>query len=535
MIDREKLELWLQGREDEHCEFKKAENQIDSHELTDYCIALANEGGGHLILGITNKMPRQVVGSQACPNLGQTKKTLLDRIHLRVEASELDYNGARVVVFAVPARPVGTPLQYNGRYLMRSGESLTAMTPEQLQIIFAERQPDFSALVLSGATIDDLDPAGIERFRSLWHRKSGNGELLRLSILQILSDGELIRPDGSVTVAALVLLGKPLALSRYLAQAELIFEYRSNEASIEYQQRMEYRKGYLLYDDDLLSLINLRNEVQAVRDGMFIAQIPAFHEEVVREASLNAVCHRDYRLGESILVRQYPTRLEIENPGGLPDGITPETILQRQFRRNRLIAEALQKCGLIERSSQGVDKMFRLMLRQGKRRPDYSGSDDNRVLVRLDGEIQDPEFFNFVERLRREKGLTLDLSDLLLLDDIRQGKIRTADDPVRRLMAQGLVEKVSRGRGTRYILSKKYYTVAGQKGAYTRKRGLNRETNKALILTHLEHHGRGTFQEFHEALDGLNRNQIHGLLNELREEGKIRHVGPRRYGYWEKV
>ncbi len=535
MNDREKLEQWLQGREDEHCEFKAAKAQIDSHELTDYCVALANEGGGHLVLGVTDKMPRQVIGSQACQNLGQTKKALLDRIHLRVEVTELDYDGARVLVFGVPARPVGTPLHYNGRYLMRSGESLTAMTPEQLQSIFAERQPDFSALVLGGANIDDLDPTGIERFRTLWQRKSGNGELLRLPIPQLLQDGELLRPDGSVTVAALVLLGKPMALSRHLAQAELIFEYRSSEGSIPYQQRQEYRRGYLLYDDDLWSLINLRNEVQAVRDGMFIAQVPAFHEEVVREALLNAICHRDYHLGESVLVRQYPTRLEIESPGGLPDGITPETILQRQFRRNRLLAEALQKCGLIERSSQGVDKMFRLMLRQGKLRPDYGGSDNSRVLVRLDGKIQDPEFLNFVERLRREKGLILDLADLLLLDDIRQGKIRTADDPVRRLMAQGLVEKVSRGRGTRYILSKKYYTVSGHKGTYTRKRGLNRETNKALILTHLEHHGRGTIQEFHEALDGLNRNQIHGLLNELREEGKIRYLGPRRYGHWEKV
>src|SRR5262249_136758 len=155
---------------------------------------------------------------------------------------------------------VGTPLQYNGRYLMRSSESLVPMTPEQLQAIFAERQPDFSALVLSGATIDDLDPAGIERFRSLWHRKSGNGELLRLAV-PLLADAELIDHRGSVTVAALVLLGKEAAIRRHLAQAELIFEYRSKPSSIPYQQRKEYRQGYLLYDDELWNQINLRNEV----------------------------------------------------------------------------------------------------------------------------------------------------------------------------------------------------------------------------------------------------------------------------------
>jgi ATP-dependent DNA helicase RecG len=439
------------------------------------------------------------------------------------------------LTIALPARPVGTPLQYNGRYLMRSGESLTAMTPDRLQAIFAERQPDFSAMPLPGTSLADLDPAAIERFRSLWHRKSGNDELLRLPAPQLLTDAELVGPDGTVKVAALVLLGKQAALARHLPQAELIFEYRSSEGSIPYQQRKEYRQGYLLYDDDLWNLINVRNEVQPVRDGMFIAQVPMFNDDVVREALLNAVCHREYRLGESIFVRQYPTLLEVESPGGLPDGITPETILQRQYRRNRLIAEALQKCGLIERSSQGVDKMFRLMLRHAKRRPDYSASDENRVLVRLYGEVQDPAFFNYLERLSRQTGVTLTLSDLLLLDEIRQGKVQRADEHVQRLLKESLVEKVSRGRGTRYILSKKYYAVAGQKGTYTRTRGLDRETNKALILTHLDHHGQGTIKEFEEVLAPLNRNQIHGLLKELRDEKKIRYVGSRRSGYWEKV
>jgi ATP-dependent DNA helicase RecG len=536
MIDRARLERWMQGREDEHCEFKRAENNLDSEDLADYCIALANEGSGHLILGVTDKVPRQVVGSRACQNLAKTKQTLLDRIHLRIEATEIDYDGKRVLVFSVPARPVGTPLQHNGRYLMRCGGSLTSMTPERLQAIFDERRPDFSALIAPGATLDDLDPAAIERFRALWHRKTGNDELLRLSHGRLLADAELIDFNGGVTQAALILLGTRTALGRHLPQAEFVFEYRSSDGSIPYQQRKEYRQGYLLFDDDLWNTISLRNEVQPVRDGMFIGQIRAFNEEVVREALLNAACHRDYRLGESVFVRQYPSRLEVESPGGLPDNITPETIIQRQFRRNRLIAEALQKCGLIERSSQGVDKMFRLMILESKPRPDYSGSDENRVLLRLYAEIQDPEFLNFIQKVGKQKKLTFDLWDLLLLDDIRQGKVRAADDPVRRLVRQGAIEKVGRGRGTRYILSKTYYAVAGHKGAYTRERGLDRETNKQLILKHLDHHdGKGTIQEFLDVLKELNRNQVHGLLDELREERRIRFVGSKRKGYWEKI
>src|SRR5262249_9795271 len=161
-----------------------------------------------------------------------------------------------------------------------------------------------------------------------------------------------------------------------------------------------------------------------------------------------------------------------------------------------------------------------------------------RVLLRLYSEIQDPEFLNFMDKVGREARLTFDLLDLLLLDDIRQGKkVSLEDDRVRRLRSGRVIEKVGRGRGTRYILSKAYYTTAGQKGTYTRERGLDRETNKALILQHMDNHGgKGTIQEFEEVFRSasLNRSQIHGLLHELREEEKIRYVGSRRKGFWQK-
>jgi ATP-dependent DNA helicase RecG len=172
VLNRATLNRWLQGDEDEHCEFKEARNSIDAHDVTEYCVALANEGGGHLVLGVTNRKPRRVVGSRACQNLQQEKRALLDRIHLRVDADEIDCDGKRVVVFSVPARPIGTPIQYRGRYLMRSGDALTSMTPERLQEIFAEAQPDFSAEICDGAKVSDLDGRAVRRFRSLWHRKS---------------------------------------------------------------------------------------------------------------------------------------------------------------------------------------------------------------------------------------------------------------------------------------------------------------------------------------------------------------------------
>lgn len=113
----------------------------------------------------------------------------------------------------------------------------------------------------------------------------------------------------------MILLGTQKALTRHLAQAEAVFEYRSSEASIPYQQRQEYRRGFFSWFDAIWTSINLRNDVQQFREGLFKYDIATFDEDSVREAILNAICHRDYRDGGSIWIRQYPRLLEIESPG----------------------------------------------------------------------------------------------------------------------------------------------------------------------------------------------------------------------------
>ena len=80
----------------------------------------------------------------------------------------------------------------------------------------------------------------------------------------------------------------------------------------------------------------------------------------------------DYRLGGSVFVRQYAQRLEIVSPGGFPPGIGPENIIDQQNPRNRRIAEALVRVGLVERSGQGLNIMVETAIRQGKPLPNFA-------------------------------------------------------------------------------------------------------------------------------------------------------------------
>jgi ATP-dependent DNA helicase RecG len=529
------LNDWLREPEGEHLEFKEAKNSFQFEKLLQYCAALANEGGGKMVLGVTDKRPRRIVGTNAFTQPERTIGGLVDRLRLKVEAQEINHPEGRVLVFHVPSRPLGMPLEVGGAYWMRAGEELRPMTQDDLRRILFEGAPDFSAEVCPAATLGDLDLKSVERFLSLWSEKSGKQAQRHSPLEQRLEDAELLS-GGKVTYAALILFGTRPALGKCLAQAEIIFEYRSSETSIPYQQREEFRQGFFGILDELWNLVNLRNEVQAYQDGLFVRQIPTFNERVVREAILNAVTHRDYRLAGSIFIRQFPRKLEIVSPGGLPNGITLENILERQAPRNRRVAEACGRCHLVERSGQGIDLIYRNLIEEGKPVPDFANTDQYQVSVMLHGEVQNPQFLRFLERIGQERQVSFETADLIVLDRLQREQEIPAALRLRlnHLLEQGIVERIGRGRGVRYILSKRFYSFLGRSGRYTRAKGLDRATQKELLVQHIrdvEPEG-ARLAELQEVLKELSRRQIQGIVNELRMEGRIALEGTTRSGRW---
>lgn len=531
----DQLESWLKSIEGECLEFKEAKNNYSTEDLLKYCCAIANEGGGKFILGVTDKRPRQTVGTNAFRQQESIRRKLMQQLRLNIDVSEHISSGKRILVFDIPPRPVGVPIKYKRIYWSREADSLVAMSEDKLRAIFAESGRDFSAEICPHATMRDLDSDAIEDFRRRWIAKSKNFQLGSLSQEQLLRDAEVLY-DHVLTYAALILFGTRQALGKYLAQAEVVFEYRSSDASGPAQQRIDFREGFFLYYDKLWNAINLRNELQHFQDGLFVWDIQTLEERSVREAILNAVSHRDYQLAGSVFVRQYPRRLVVESPGGLPVGITLKNILDRQSPRNRRIAEVFAKCGLVERSGQGMNLMFEQSIRQGKPVPDFTGTDDYNVVLTLHGQIQDLRFLQFLEKVGQEKLASFGTHDFLALDLIHREEpvpenLKTS---VQKLLELEITERVGRGRGTRYILSHRFYAALHKKGVYTRKKGLDRETNKQLLLKHIKDNVEegATFKELWQVLPSLSRSTIQGLLRELRQKGLIRLVGRTKGARW---
>lgn len=190
MLDRIlELSRLLQLDETEHLEFKAARSQFNVEKLTNYCCALANEGGGILLLGVSDAKPHRVVGTSAFPDLNLIVNKVLPHLRLKIRVEEVLHPDGRVLIVTVPSRPIGFPLQTNGTYWMRAGESLVAMTNDQLQAIFLEAGYDFSAEFCRGLQISDLETEAIERFRKRWMENGAPEALERATPEKLLAGG----------------------------------------------------------------------------------------------------------------------------------------------------------------------------------------------------------------------------------------------------------------------------------------------------------------------------------------------------------
>ena len=248
---------------------------------------------------------------------------------------------------------------------------------------------------------------------------------------------------------------------------------------------------------------------------------------------LNAVSHRNYQLEGSVFVRQYQDKLVMESPGGLPTGVTIENILDRQSPRNRRIAEIFALCGLVERSGQGMNLIYELSIKEAKSLPDFSGTDSYWVRMTLGGVVLDKKMLILINQIGNERLESLSTDDFLVIDALfHEKKLHDSWQPrIRKLIDMGIIERVGRGN---YILARALYEATGKSGIHTRLTGLDRETNKELIVKHISQCGeKGTpFREIQQVLPNHTRSQLQILLRELREEKRIRSKGKTNTTRW---
>lgn len=531
----EQFEKYLSEPESVRIEFKEAKNRYDFEKLKEYCVALANEGGGIMILGVTDKRPRQIVGTTAFEEPGRTEAGLHENLGHRIPVEEFHYQGKRILLIHIPSRLPGCAWNLKGRYLKRAGDELTSLNDHELKQIFAETGPDFTAELVPHASFQDLQPEAVLEFLKLWHKKNPSLTIISRDPEQALADAELTL-DGAITYAALILMGRPASIGRFLAQTEVIFEYRSSEAAGPAADREEYREPFLLFHDRLWHKINLRNDRQSFQQDFFRYDIPTFDETSIREALLNAICHRDYRAGGSVFIRQYSRRLEVVSPGGFPPGITQENIADQQNPRNRRLAEALNRCGFIERSGHGINLMIEQAVRQHQTAPGFFKILHSRSFPHPCGNRSESRIPSIHRALGRSRAFRFPDARFPRLGYPFPGAVshRTHE-----IAIAGAHRRGSGGiprPGTRLPLFSfpRALSGNGQSGELHPKKGLDHETNKALVVKHLTNCGftGAPISDLEQVLPAQSRTNIRRMHTELRDENKVKLVGSKSSSRW---
>lgn len=548
MMQRWTVERLKECRESEDkVEFKRAEQGNISYNggekskpserrkcILGYVVAFCNERGGSLVLGMEDQYPHKVVGTKQSINaVGDLESRIYNDTGIRPDVYELYEDEStkvgRVLVIDIPARPLGKVFKFEDVPLMRVGEELRPMSDEVLKSIWLEQESDFSAEVCEDTSIEDLSDEAIDILKKKYAAKQKNPAFITLSNEQVLSDLHLVF-NGKLTYAALILCGKEESLRRFLPQSRIVLGYRKTESLIPYNNRTEYLKPFYIMIDQLWHDINLRNDKIDINEGSYIFNIPFFNEEVIREAINNAVAHRDYRGTSETFILQYQDKLVVKNMGGFPKGVTQDNLLRIQSTpRNRLLADVLSKTGIVERSGQGVDKIFRNMISEGKEEPDYSHSDAFRVELHLSSIVKDVAFAQFIESEQRElpEENRLSVFEVLALNKIKEDKHANIEPAlIESLLKRGMIEKRGKTSGIYYVLSKNYYEFAGKEGEYTRQVNWTAAQAWPVILSHFTTFNQAKMKDFEAMLQNhMTRRQVKAMIEQLVKIGDLLKLG----------
>jgi ATP-dependent DNA helicase RecG len=359
VITPSQIDLWRQApSEYQNLEFKEAKNQFDREKLSAYCVAIANEGGGHLVLGVADSPPRPVVGTAAFGDVVEAADRLFQKIGFRVDVEEIAHRNGRVVVFRIPSRPHGTAYHLDGKYLMRSGQSLVPMSEDRLRAIFAEGGPDW----LEEPCLDGLSPEGVidlldtQSFFDLMKQPYPTD---RVGVLDRLVRERLIdTQDGTFVIRRIagLLLAKKLERFPDLARKAPRVVVYTGESKLDTRVDQPGQRGYAVGFPGLVSFVMAQLPQNEVIENALRKSVKLLPQDSGRELVANALIHQDLSIGgASPMIEIYANRIEISNPG---EPIVPvERFIDGYQSRNERLADFMRRMSICEEKSSGIDRV----------------------------------------------------------------------------------------------------------------------------------------------------------------------------------
>jgi ATP-dependent DNA helicase RecG len=539
------LDLLISKWESEVVEFKRAGESFSTSDMGKYFSALANEanlrglGGAWLILGVDNRSrsvcgtdyrvePDRLQGTKLQMAQGTAPSVSFRDIHVVSHAQ------GRVLMFEIPPAPMGMPISWQGHYYARAGESLVPLGLDKLDAIRAQTAlTDWSAQVVAGASLGDLDPDAIAQARRAFADKHANRfrpEEIANWPLETLLDRARLTRKGQVTRAALLLLGR----------AESAHLLSPHPAQITWRLEGEERAYEHLGPPFLLATTQLYRKIRNIQlrvlpDGSLLpVELAKYDQNIILEALHNCIAHQDYDRHARVVVTEQADRLVFESEGSFYEGEPTDylrgTVTPRRYR-NPFLAQAMAELNMIDTMGYGIHRMFEGQARRFFPLPDYDLSEPGVVRLTVHGRVIDPAYTRMLIQ-----NTTLALEDILALDRI-QKRLDVDEASVRRLRRAGLVE----GRRPNVHVSAAVAQATAAKADYILMRGQDDAFYEQLVLDLLSRFGSATRRDIDNLLleklgdrldESQKRNKVALLLTRLRRARRIRNAGSRKAPRW---
>lgn len=519
-------------------------------ELAKDCIAFANAQGGRLLIGIEDddEMPQPT--QRIDPALPDQIRRRIGELTVNVSVLPAICqagNGGEFIELKVARSMSAVASTTDGRYFLRVSDESKPVVGDGIMRLAAER----SALPWETQTTPRIPRSHVDAaklaaivagIRASDRVKNSVKEKNDDELLDhyLLAQGEWLTHLGILCVG---LRGDRASLG-----TAPVIQF------IKYDEQGQ-KVNKLVWDDFSLNPIELIEAVwrevpdfrerYELPDGLYRQNVPAYDEIVVRELLVNALVHRPYTQRGDIFLKLHPDRLEVVNPGLLPLGVTPSNILHATVRRNDHLARLFHDLKLMEREGSGFDKMYEVLLSQGRPLPEPREGDD-RVVVTVRRRILKPRVIDFIAKA--DQAFQLNQRERIALGLLAQHEALTARELatalelstvdalqpwLRRLVEWNLVQSAGRTQATRYFVDPEILRSLEFAAATTLKR-IEPHRLRALVLEDLSRYPRSAIGEINRRIgEEISSKLIKRVLDGLIKTGEVGYEGERRWRrYW---
>ncbi len=434
--------------------------EADPDLLAECLVAFANSDGGLIVFGLDeNGRPTDPIWDEEAEGaLKVAAEMCKPPVVSRWQPVETP-QGALVGI-QVSRSPELHSLE-DGRVLTRSGIENRLLSGNEIsRLANSKIAADFEADYVAGASQEDFDQAILDEYLA---RREQRGVSKVGPLSSLLFEIGAIDSEGRPTVAGILLFGKNP--QTFMPQSGVVFvkfpstEPRSEEGGAGYGRRAEINGPLARVVERTWNIVWEEMRVGAVVNQLEREELTEYPAFAVREALVNAVAHRDYRLsGRRIEVRMYSDRMEVISPGGLPGYVTVDNIVEEHFSRNPRLVNGLFQWGYIEELGLGIDRMIEEMVQGGHPPPKFnataysftvtlSNNRERAVMPKWTRNMNERQAraLNFV----REGGSITNREYQRLCQDVSAETLRL---DLKDLVERGLLLKIGSKKGTYYIL-----------------------------------------------------------------------------------